>query len=70
MTGQRISGELTDDQLNDVSGGVLKEAFQAATRRIINSVTNPSPSILCNPDTALMNPDGSLTSDGPGCHRT
>ena len=60
--------ELTDADLTVVSGGVLKEIFQQAGRQIMDKVMQPS--ILCNPDTALMRLDGTLTSDSPGCHRT
>ncbi|MBW7967453.1 hypothetical protein [Bradyrhizobium sp. BR 10261] len=60
--------ELTDADLIVVSGGGLKEIFQQAGRQIMDKVTQPS--LLCNPDTALMRLDGTLTSDSSGCHRT
>lgn len=60
--------ELTDAELVLVSGGVLKEIFRQAERQIMDKVNQPS--LLCNPDTALMRMDGTLTSDSPGCYRT
>jgi len=65
---QQSYQELTDADLTLVSGGALKEIFQQAERQIMDKVNQPS--LLCNPDTALMRMDGTLTSDSPGCHRT
>jgi hypothetical protein len=60
--------ELTDADLTVVLGGALKEIFQQAGRQIMDKVMQSS--LLCNPDTALMRMDGTLTSDSSGCHRT
>lgn len=60
--------ELTELELADACGGFLKDYCQHAVNKAMHDAGAAGDNhLLCNPDTALMNTNGTLTSNSAGC---
>jgi hypothetical protein len=67
---ENIIHELSEAELTHACGGGMRDYFQQAASTAIKgaeaTITHGN-ALLCSPDTALMNTNGSLTSSSAGC---